>query len=101
MEELPQKRDEGCGKILVCLQIQLSKRHEGYHEENPMEVQRSLMALEEYTTEKAYKDYEFRTQAWNVQFKGLLLEHHHVAVVDEAIADLGTKISTEPKNCRP
>ncbi|XP_026419856.1 uncharacterized protein LOC113315820 [Papaver somniferum] len=67
----------------------------------PWNIQRCLLALQEYTTAVAYSDYVFRKQPWSVQFKGLLLEHHDEVVVNEAIEDLGKKISTVLKNCRP
>ncbi|XP_026459958.1 uncharacterized protein LOC113360696 [Papaver somniferum] len=38
---------------------------------------------------------------WNVQFKNILLEHHAVPVIDEALVELGPKIWTKPDNCRP
>lgn len=40
-------------------------------------------------------------QEWNVQFQHLLLEHHSLSVVNDAITDLGEKICTDPKNCKP
>ncbi|RZC57628.1 hypothetical protein C5167_004931 [Papaver somniferum] len=68
---------------------------------SPWNVRKSHLNLLKYDDSIPLKDWQFTHQEWTVQFKNLLLEHHSVQVIYEALVELGSKISTNPPNYRP
>ncbi|XP_026419847.1 uncharacterized protein LOC113315813 [Papaver somniferum] len=70
-------------------------------QENPWNVCKSHLNLLPYDDDVPLEDWNFSHSEWTIQFKNMLLEHHSVQVIDEALVELGPKISTDPPNCRP
>ncbi|RZC70993.1 hypothetical protein C5167_034175 [Papaver somniferum] len=96
------KREVRCvGRNLFIFNLASEKDMEEILKNSPWNVKKCLLSLKKYTPNIAYEDYTFTHQEWTVKFKNLLLEHQSPAMIDEALATLGRKISTDPENCRP
>lgn len=59
------------GKYLFVFKFKSQLDMKDVLKKSPWNVQRCLLALQEYTTEISYADYVFTKQEYNVQFKGL------------------------------
>ncbi|RZC81369.1 hypothetical protein C5167_043958 [Papaver somniferum] len=68
---------------------------------NPWNVCKSHLNLLPYDDAVPLNDWKFTHCEWTIQFKNLLLEHHSIQVIDEALIELGPKIWTDPVNCHP
>lgn len=96
------KREVRCvGRNLFIFNLASEKDMEEILKNSPWNVKKCLLSLKKYTPNIAYEDYTFTHQEWTVKFKNLLLEHQSPAMIDEALATLGRKISTDLENCRP